>query len=267
MMICMEGSLSYCEVFNRIVWKQTQPGVIVVVRIGCGSWRCPVCCKENRRRWQKHLMRALPKISQNWWFVTLTAHSKKRGAESSLENLRSNLDRFFKRIRRVWSHIEYVRVYEVHKKGAFHAHLLVSGLSARVQKFTAPNGAEYFRPTLSGKSVGNWSIRTWFKRTAAALEMGYMVDIQQVEGVHRAVNYVVKYLTKEAQGFYVKGLRQIQTTTGIGGPRSSGDGSWTSAERLFRGEVQKGTRVYDASRKLWVPNEYWSENLTYPRPE
>jgi len=259
--------LSYCEVFNRIVWKQTQPGVIVVVRIGCSSWRCPVCCKENRRRWQKHLMRALPKISQNWWFVTLTAHSKKRSAEGSLENLRSNLDRFFKRIRRVWEHIEYVRVYEVHKKGAFHAHLLVSGLSARVQKFTAPNGAEYFRPTLSGKSVGNWSIRTWFKRTAAALEMGYMVDIQQVEGVHRAVNYVVKYLTKEAQGFYVKGLRQIQTTTGVGGPRSSGDGSWTSAERLFRGNLPEGTRVYDASRKLWVPDEYWSENLTYPRPE
>ena len=263
----MEVFLSYCEVFNRIVWKQTQPGVIVVVRIGCGSWRCPVCSKVNRQRWQKHLLKMLPKIGSNWWFITLTAHSKKRSAENSLENLRSNLDKLFKRMRRVWSNVEYVRVYEVHQKGAFHAHLLVSGLSARVQKFTTPAGVHYYRPTLLGHGVGNWQVRTWFVRQAQSLEMGYMVDVQAVQGTRAAVNYVIKYLTKEAQAFYVRGLRQVQTSRGIGGPRTGGSGDWNSAERLFRGEVPQGARVYDASRKLWIPEQYWSENLTYPKPE
>jgi len=250
-----------------IVWKQTTPQTVVMARLRCKSWQCPHCAKENRAEWRKHLQKMLPKIGTNWWFVTLTAHAALRSATTSLQNLRSNIDKLFKRIRRVWKSVEYVRVYEVHKKGAFHAHFVVHGLSARVQKLQAPNGVYYYRPSLSGPSMGNWTVRTWFSRNAWSLGMGYMVDVQALEGTTNVIGYVVKYLSKDAQDFHVKSLRRIQTSRKIGSPRNRGDGTWTAAQRVFRGNLPEGTRLYDASRKLWIPDQYWSENLTYPRPE
>lgn len=255
-----------CEFFSLVVHKDTQPGVRVMARLRCKSWQCPYCAKENRKQWGKHLRKVLPKITSNWWFITLTAHEHTRTEELSLHNIRSNLDRLMKRVKRVWTNVEYVRVYEKHKTGAFHAHMLVSGLSARVQKFTTPSGVSYYRPTLHGRAVGNLSVRTWYRRTARSMGMGYMVDIQALEGVSRAIGYVIKYLTKAAQDFYVKGLRRIQTSRGIGSPNSRGDGSWQVSARVFRSSMPEGSRLYDADRKLWIPDIYWETHLTYPEP-
>lgn len=250
-----------------VAFKQTTPDTVVMARLRCKSWQCPFCAKENRKMWGKHLRSRLPKVSSNWWFVTVTAHENLRGHDNSLANIRSNLDKFMKRIKRVWSDVEYVRVYEVHKKGAFHAHLLVSGLSARVQKHTTPQGVPYYRPTLLERGVGNLSARTWFRRTARSLGMGYMVDVQALDGIQKAVGYVVKYLTKEAQNFVSKGLRRVQTSRKIGSPRSSGDGTWTTAARVFRQAVPEGSRLYDADRRLYISELYWETHLSYPLPE
>lgn len=257
---------SVCEFFSLIAAKRTTPETVVMVRLRCKSWQCPHCAKENRKMWGKHLRKVLPRITENWWFVTLTAHEKLRTADASLANIRNNIDALMKRLNRVYENVEYVRVYEVHKTGAFHAHLLVSGLSARVQKHTSSRRVVYWRETLSPKGLGNLSIRTWFRRTARSLGMGYMVDVQKIDGLQQATGYVVKYLTKDAQNFVSKGLRRIQTSRRIGSPRSSGDGTWQCKARVFRQDVPEGTRLYDADRKVWVPGDYWAENLTYPKP-
>jgi len=238
-----------------------------MVRLRCKSWQCPYCAKENRREWREHLRKVLPQITENWWFVTLTAHEKDRTAAGSLQNLRANIERLFKRIRRVWKSVEYVRVYEPHKKGAYHAHLLVSGLSARVQRFETPQGVEYWREAVFARTVGNLSVRTWLSRTARSMEMGYMVDVQEVHGITQPVSYVVKYLTAEKQAFWVKSLRRVQPSRRIGSPKHPGDGTWSTGGCVFRGEVPQGARLYDASLKLWVPEAYWRENLTYPKTE
>jgi len=216
--------------------------------------------------WGKHLRKILPRITSNWWFVTVTASRTKRSEAASLENLRKGLDSLMKRIKRVWSNVEYVRVYEKHKKGGFHAHLVVSGLSARVQKFATSAGVPYFRPSLLEHGLGNWSVRTWFSKNASALKMGYMVDVQPLEGVSAAIGYLIKYLTKAAQDFNFKGLRRIQTSRAVGSPRTAGDETWRCAPVVFRHNLQEGASLYDASLKLWVPAEYWRENLTYPKP-
>lgn len=258
--------MPYCEFFKQIVHKETQPGTRVMSRLRCKSWQCPYCAKENRKAWGKHLRRMLPRISDNWWFVTITAHEHTRTAETSLQNIRSNIDRLMKRIKRVWKNVEYVRVYEKHKKGAFHAHFVVSGLSARVQKHTSPQGIVYWRSTLSLSGLGNLSVRTWTRRTCRSLGMGYMVDVQALEGTAKAIGYIIKYLTKASQDFVARGLRRVQTSRKIGSPRERGDGTWRVAGRVFRSEVQEGSRLYDADKRLWIPDEYWKENLTYPRP-
>lgn len=254
-----------CQFFKMVAFKQTQPGVVVMVRLRCKSWSCDYCAKENRKEWAKHLRKVLPQITENWWFVTVTAHENLRSADASLNNIRSNLDRVMKRVKRVFESVEYIRVYERHKTGAYHAHLLVAGLSERVQKHETSAGVVYWRPSLSAGGLGNLSIRTWFRRTTRSVGMGYMVDVQKVEGVDRPISYVVKYLTKAAQEFYVKSLRRIQTSRRIGSPRGRSDGSWTAAECVFRGNLSEGEKLYDASERLWVPAEYWREHLTYPK--
>lgn len=257
---------SKCDFFSMVTFKATTADTVVMARVRCKSWQCPHCAKENRKMWGNFLRKKLPRITSNWWFVTLTAHKSKRDVDTSLANLRTNIDRMFKRVRRIWHDIEYVRVYEVHKKGAFHAHLLVSGLSAFVQKLETQAGICYYRPAVRVGKVGYWSVKTWFKRTAYDLEIGYMVDVQALEGVSAAAGYIVKYLTKDAQNFHVKGLRRVQTTTGIGSPRNAGDGTWRCAARVFRQNVPEGARLYDADCKLWISPEYWRDNLTYPKP-
>jgi len=183
---------SVCEFFKLIAFKETQPDTVVMARLRCKSWQCPHCAMENRKMWGNFLRKKLPRITSNWWFVTLTANRYARASDTSLASIRENLDKLMKRVKRVWSNVEYVRVYEVHKKGGFHAHLVVSGLSARVQKHTTPAGVPYFRPSLSVSGLGNWSVKTWFSKNAAALKMGYMVDVQALEGVSQAIGYIVK---------------------------------------------------------------------------
>lgn len=255
-----------CEFFSMVCWKQTQPDTVVMARLRCKSWQCPFCAKENRKVWRKHLQKRLPRVASDWWFITLTAHENLRDGEASLANIRSNIDRLFKRVKRVWGKVQYVRVFEPHENGAFHAHLLCSGLSSGVQKFTARNGVDFYRPTVWRKSRGILSCRTWWRRTCRSLGMGYMVDVQSLSSVSEALRYVTKYLTKDAQGFAVKNLRKIQTSRGIGSPTSKGDGSWATAARVFRSCVPAGARLYDGDRRVWVPEDYWHTRLTYPQP-
>lgn len=258
--------MSFCPFFSLVAYSQNTPDTVVMKRVRCGSWQCSHCARENRRLWAAHLKRRLPQVSDNWWFVTITAHEDYRTPENSLENIRSNIDRLFKRLRRIYAKIQYVRVFEVHEKGAFHAHLVISGLSDRVQKGIAQNGIEFFRETQVERGKGNWSIRTWFRRSARQMGMGFMVDVQRVYSCGEVVKYIVKYLTKKKQDFLAKNLRRVQTTQQIGGLRSRGSGDWKIAARVFRASIPAGGRLYDADKKLSVPDDYWKENLTYPRP-
>jgi len=258
--------MHYCPFFSLVVFKATDGDKVVMKRLRCKSWQCPYCAKENRRLWAKHLRKRLPRVAVDWWFITLTAHENTRTPENSLENIRTNIDRLFKRLRRIYAKIDYVRVYEVHAKGAFHAHLIASGLSNRVQRHIAGNGVPYWRATMAERGKGNLSIRTWFRRTARNLGMGYMVDVSQVNGTREIIAYVVKYLTKDAQNFQAKNLRRVQTTQRIGGLREAGDGGWKVKARVFRSDLPQGKSLYDADRKLQIPDEYWQQNLTYPRP-
>lgn len=258
--------MSHCPHFSMIVFKDFQDGEVVMKRLRCKSWQCDHCAKKNRQEWAQHLRKRLPRVADRWWFVTLTAHENLRTPENSLENIRSNIDRLFKRLRRIYAKIDYVRVYEVHTLGAFHAHLVVAGLSARVQKHQTKSGVIYWRETVSPRGIGNLSIRTWFRRTCRSFGMGYMVDVQEVHELSQVVKYVVKYLTKDAQNFKVKALRRVQTSQRIGGLRPHGDGGWQAKARVFRTDVPEGKSLYDADRKLQIPAEYWQDHLTYPLP-
>jgi len=253
----------FCPNFQLVVWKFVPGEPAIMVRLRCKSWQCEYCSKKNRELWRSHLKKRIGKIGGSWWFITLTAHENTRTPGTSLSNLRTNLDRLFKRIRRVWKRIDYVRVYETHQLGAFHAHIVMQGLSDRVQKMVGKNQVEYFRPTSEQRGAGNWSVRTWFRRNSRQIGMGYMVDVQFIQTIPQVVNYITKYMTKEAQAFWVKGLRRIQTSERIGAANPRSQGGWQVGPVVYGGAVQWQS-IRDADLKITIPAEYWRDHVTYP---
>lgn len=253
----------FCPNFQLVVWKFAPGEPAIMVRLRCKSWQCEYCAKKNRELWRSHLKKRIGRIGGSWWFITLTAHEFTRTPGSSLSNLRTNLDRLFKRIRRVWKRIDYVRVYEAHQTGAFHAHLVVQGLSARAVRQVAKNGQEYFRPTDEPGGKNNWGVRTWFRRNARQIGLGYMVDVQPVATIPQVVNYVTKYMTKEAQNFNVKHLRRIQASERIGAANPRAQGGWQVGPVVYGGAVQ-WQAIRDADMKITIPAEYWKDHVTYP---
>lgn len=253
----------FCPNFDFIVWRTNRLNEVELTRLRCKSWNCDFCANLNRELWRSHLKKKIAKLGGIWWFVTITSHEGNREKHATLANLRKGLDLLFKRIRRVWEGIEYVRVYELHETGAFHAHLVISGLSQRVAYRRGRNGVLVFSGT-DNKGWHVWSIKTWFKKTARACKMGYMVDIQKMDTVPKTVNYITKYVTKQAQNFHVKGLRRIQTSQGIGAanPRKEASG-WNVTKYLYMGNV--GNRVVvDLNLKMRINPSFWRENYTYP---
>lgn len=255
----------FCPNFDFVVWRGNRRGEVELTRLRCKSWSCEYCAQKNRELWRSHLKKRIGKIGGVWWFVTITSHEGNRESHATLANLRRGLDLLFKRIRRVWKRFEYVRVYEVHKKGAFHAHIVISGLSDRVAYSKSRSGKRAFVPC-EQRGWQVWTLKTWFKKSARACKMGYMVDVQRIDTVSKTVNYICKYITKDAQSFFVKGLRRIQTSQGIGAAnaRKEPDG-WQVGKYIFGGEVA-GRVLVDLNLKLRINPSYWRDNYSYPPP-
>jgi len=214
--------------------------------------------------WRSHLKKRIGKLGGDWYFLTLTAHENIRTPAGSLDNIRKNLDRLFKRVRRVWGKIQYVRVYEKHKKGAFHTHVVISGLSDRVDRKQARNKQIHYKPASGISYKGTWGVQTWFRRNARELGMGFMVHIVHLDSTAKTVNYITKYLTKDCQNFEHRYLRRIQTSQGIGSPFERGSGDWNVVTSIWRGMLGD-CELTDLNLKMTIPVSYWRDNIVYPK--
>lgn len=253
----------HCPNFNLVASTQrASDGKWIMTRLRCKSWSCPVCARKNRQTWRNFLSAKLRKISSVWWFGTLTAPSWARSPEKSLAAIRLNFDRFMKRLRRVFGKVEYVRVYEVHKTGAYHLHIIICGLFARVERFKARSGNMGFRKPKMDTNRSTWSVNTWWKKTASKCKMGYIAEIKRIPS-SEAVGYITKYLTKAAQAFDMPNLRRVQTSRGIGSPKSAGVEIWAVTGHLWGGDIGYQGFV-DLDEKRSIPALYWQNEVVYP---
>lgn len=249
--------MRYCPKFNAVLVTTDLPGKAAFVRARCRQWDCEFCARRNRAQWQQHLTKRLHHVSDNWWFLTLTASPISHADKTTLKALRRGIDLLFKRMRRFIT-FAYVRVYEVHKTRAFHAHLIISGLPARVwwrlarsgeriNHIVPPEQIPYRHPKARAVSYPyhrddrvflgalariwhNWSIKSWLKRQAQETGMGYMVDVKRIP-TQVAIRYVTKYLTKEAQAFSEPNLHRVAVSRAIGSPKTSSDKRWIVKEK------------------------------------
>lgn len=194
-----ESGLTFIEQLHAIAaqscLKENRPYLVgvtetehiaILTRPACKMWNCKPCAARNARKW---LARIINHINKNpdcdWHFATLTAHEKWRGVERSVANLRQGWKKLYNRLKRQITNIAICRVWESHKDGSFHLHLL---MSHGVTKRSLKDGAR-------------------------ACGMGYQVDIQRVENAGQAAGYVAKYFLKsEVIGNYPKGMRRIEAT-------------------------------------------------------
>lgn len=262
------GEKLVCLRYQRVAFASTGVKKAIFTRLRCKQWSCEACAKTNAWIWRNWLLERLPEVSGEWWILTLTANENTRSRVTSMDNLRTRIDAFFKRVKRVFGDIEYVRVYEPHPTSeAVHVHFVVSGFSP----YVAVGQSEKLQPmaigvlTRKGRN-GVWAVKTWIKITARDLGMGYIADIQLITGEpQKAVWYVTKYLTKEQGNLHVKGLRHVQVTSGIGSPpKVETELLWQTGFFIQARMFEAGASITDLNTGQVIDNDYWETCGFYP---
>lgn len=259
--------MTHCLLYKKVAYAHIGPKEALFSRLRCKQWSCPACAKKNQWVWRNWLIKRLPEVSSEWWLLTLTANRHKRTAWGSMDNIRKHLDAFFKRVKRVFGSIEYVRVYEKHPTSeAIHCHIIVSGLTP----YVALGYSVKFQPVAYGVFSrkgrdGFWAVRTWIKKTAQALDMGFIADIKLLTGgAMAAVWYVTAYLTKDQMKLKQKGLRHVQVTSGIGSPPKGEDNTWYTAAYIVPQMFAPNTAIKDLNTGNVIDNQYWEQHSFYP---
>lgn len=261
------GEAQICKRYKKVAYSHTGPKEAIFTRLRCKQWDCPFCAKKNASIWREFLKEKLPEVSKEWYLVTFTAHSKTRSKQASLQNIRGNIDTLFKRVRRVFGRVSYVRTFERHPRSqAIHAHFIVSGITP----YVAIGCSEKLRPvafgclTRKGRN-GTWSVKTWFKISAQDVGIGMICDVRLIEGeVERAVLYVCKYLTKSQQELGIKGLRHVQTSRDIGSPKEEKSLGWQVAAFIVPQMFPTNAAILDLNTGEIIDNNYWEKHGFYP---
>lgn len=240
-------------------------GRVMFTRLRCGQWDCEYCAAKNQLRWRGFLARKLPEISQDWQLLTLTASARTRKQRASYENLQHGIDKLFKRIRRVFGEISYVRTFERHPTSeALHAHFIISGLSPFVAVGCWRNlQPGYLAIMERSYRAGIWSLQSYLKNSAYECGMGYMADARPLAGI-KAAMYVTKYLTKELQGIEIKGLRHVATSRDIGSGQGESEYRWQVRSHVTAADFHNGEHVFDLQAGEVLDADYWQENNVYP---
>lgn len=168
----------------------------IIAKSRCGKWTCPYCADLNRNEHYNRIAYAI----DNYWrkgyemeFVTITCHEKWRGSKRSVENWRKNKDKLLARYRRKYvkeygEKPHFVYIAEYHKDETVHIH---------------------------GVFFGALGTR-WYKDNARESGLGYMAESAKLNSVLQAVNYCLKYITKEmGKPVVTKGFRRINYSRGF----------------------------------------------------
>lgn len=263
--------MSYCKHYSRIAISDTGQKVLLV-RLRCKRWSCDYCEKKNRQMWRAHLHQKMPKIGGNWSFLTITAMGENHRNSTTLEVLTGSWDRLMKRLKRYFGSFEYVRVYEQHASGEFHAHLLIS----HVPEDVVDSNAWKFIRVRNGLV---WSMRKAYRGTgyqklrdaSIAVGLGEITDFAPLVGengdffdVIHVVRYVTKYMSKNLANM-PKHTRRIQCSSRIGGLKNETNPDWQVRDSVSW-SIVASCDVYDLDKKVAVSIDDLGEYGYYPNP-
>lgn len=225
--------MSYCKRIKGVLLSlDFRLGFITLVRISCKQWGCPCCAQKNARNWRAYLLDTFNKRfgHEKWCFLTITAHKNahKHSAEATILNLQQVWKRLYDRLlRRYGKGLQYVRIFEKHKSGRFHMHILLN-IGDRYDshnRLIRSKLDEFRHPECR-----------WLSRACAEVGGGWRVHIKRVwddqkksSNVGIVVGYILKYMGKDMANFkFPAHKRRIQTSRKIGSPATNakGVGTW-----------------------------------------
>lgn len=239
------------------------------VRLRCKQWSCEFCAGLNRYIWRKHIASVVRvRGYENWSLVTVTARAKAHKHGTTLETIIKSWDKLIKRLKRAWGNFEYLRVYEKHESGQFHAHMLIN------YKPDDATDAKKYQAVGKGRRYRGQAHKE-LKRACWGSGLGYICDFSPIdtdglEGEHainRVAYYVTKYLTKNLANV-PKGTRRIQPSLGIGKPRGidGAGGKWEAKLFLYEHDIDELGVIEDVSRKHLVSYDDFDSIEVYPNP-
>lgn len=164
----------------------------LLTRPNCKMWNCEPCASSNARLWIAKIINGINRLGGEWSFLTLTAHRHHR-KDKSVANLRQGWKKFYNRILAILGknaeNLYYCKVWEQHKDGGFHLHILLSVCFGT----------------------------RWAKDNAAQCGLGFQADWRQINNAGQVAGYVSKYTLKNATVArgdiqWPKGLRRIETS-------------------------------------------------------
>jgi hypothetical protein len=159
-----------------------------VIPLFCHSWGCPRCGPRKGRELIKRIS-AQP-IER---FITLTCKTTRfvspLAAAAEMKDAYAILVR---RIRRKYGKFEYAGIWELHKSGWPHLHIL---------------------------SMGSYIPQKWLSVQWERLNIGFVVHISQVKNKRESAGYVAKYLVKGARRTWeaFSNMRLVQVSAGFDG--------------------------------------------------
>lgn len=172
--------------------KDNENNKAILLHATCHLWSCETCALRNARIWIARIIAGCNRLDGEWSLLTLTAHRKWR-KDKSIENLRQGWKKLINRViyeaKKNDYPLYYVRVWEQHKDGSFHLHVLIN------QNFGS----------------------RWAKNASSECGMGYQADWRKVDNAGQAAGYVAKYTLKNAsvargEVEWPKGLRRIEAS-------------------------------------------------------
>ena len=179
---CIKGS---------IIGQNPETGRVIVVPLCCKSWTCPACAVRLKKVWARRLVESAPER-----FLTLTVdpklHPDPHEARVAIQKAWTSFVAHWRKGRKAKGNkhaippheLEYVYVWERHKSGFPHMHVLVRG-----------------------QYIPQSYLKAWFVRGG----VGEIVHIKAVDDPRAAGEEMLKYITKAADdvsGFF-KGFRLI----------------------------------------------------------
>lgn len=161
--------MTYCQ-HHTIVNANDEEGTLHALK--CKMWSCPTCREDNRKKVMHKARKGSPNI-----FLTLTCdHRKYSNPDEAARDMKRGLVLLRRHIQRRWKvkNIPFIVVYEQHKSGWPHMHLLLRGPYMHWKQLRA----------VWTKILGAWSI-----------------DIRFIKHQSQVLFYVTKYIGKDLHGF------------------------------------------------------------------
>jgi len=126
----MSRKFGYCSRFQGYLCKKTNTGY-EVYHGRCKMWYCPECSQLLRAKWRSHLAQRIQALGGRWCFITITAPSYGKTPysyqlEKSAHLFKTKMNTVMQWLRDNYGRCNYVRVLEIQKRGAIHAHILMN---------------------------------------------------------------------------------------------------------------------------------------------